>query len=123
MGGQVGGQPSSHASGRRHDQGPEAGAVNDAAVAAYRLSVQAGNPAVGAKARSDVRAYISPLGACQDRRGAASTVSGARREPSTSHEPLTLGSAPRLGPIRAAGVGTGSRVLVSCWRSGRWSGT
>ena len=44
MGGQVGGQPSSHASGRRHDQGPEAGAVNDAAVAAYRLSVQAGNP-------------------------------------------------------------------------------
>jgi len=43
MGGQVE-QPTSNASGRRHGEGPEAGAVNDAAVAAYRLSVQAGNP-------------------------------------------------------------------------------
>ena len=43
MGGQVE-QPTSNASGRRHGEGPEVGAVNDAAVAAYRLSVQAGNP-------------------------------------------------------------------------------
>jgi hypothetical protein len=41
---QVGWQPASHASGQQHDEGPEAGAVNDAAVAAYRHSVQAGNP-------------------------------------------------------------------------------
>ena len=32
------------ASGQREDEVPEASAVNDAAVAAYRLSVQAGNP-------------------------------------------------------------------------------
>ena len=44
VGGQVGGQQASHAGGQRQDGGPEAGAVNDAAVAAYRLSVQAGNP-------------------------------------------------------------------------------
>jgi hypothetical protein len=42
--GQVGGQHASHARGQRHDEGPDAGAVNDAAVAVYRLSVQAGNP-------------------------------------------------------------------------------
>ena len=42
--GQAGGQHASHAAGQRHDEGPDAGAVNDAAVAAYRLSVQAGNP-------------------------------------------------------------------------------
>jgi len=44
MGGQAGGQPTSHASGPRNDDGTDAGAVNDAAVAAYRRSVQAGNP-------------------------------------------------------------------------------
>ena len=32
------------ASEQRHDEVPEGGSVNDAAVAAYRLSVQAGNP-------------------------------------------------------------------------------
>src|SRR5262249_13076578 len=42
--GQAGGQHASHPAGQRQDEGPEAGAVNDAAVAAYRLSVQAGNP-------------------------------------------------------------------------------
>jgi hypothetical protein len=44
IGGQVGGQPASHTSGPRHDAGPDTGAVNGAAVAAYRRSVQAGNP-------------------------------------------------------------------------------
>ena len=43
-GGQVGGQHASPADGQRQDEGPDAGAVNSAAVAAYRLSVQAGNP-------------------------------------------------------------------------------
>jgi hypothetical protein len=43
MGGHVG-QPTSNASAQQRGEGPEAGAVNDAAVAAYRLSVQAGNP-------------------------------------------------------------------------------
>jgi len=42
--GRVGGPHASHAAGQRQDEGPDAGAVNDAAVAAYRLSVQAGNP-------------------------------------------------------------------------------
>ena len=38
------GQPAVPAGGQRDDAVAEAGAVNDAAVAAYRLSVQAGNP-------------------------------------------------------------------------------
>jgi hypothetical protein len=42
--GQAWGQRASHPAGQRQDEGPDAGAVNDAAVAAYRLSVQAGNP-------------------------------------------------------------------------------
>jgi Protein of unknown function (DUF2637) len=42
--GQVAGQPTIPARGQRGNAVPEAGAVNDAAVAAYRLSVQAGNP-------------------------------------------------------------------------------
>jgi len=43
-GGPAGRQPASHPNGQRPDAVPEAGAVNDAAVAAYLLSVQAGNP-------------------------------------------------------------------------------
>jgi hypothetical protein len=42
--GQAAGLPAIPACGQRDDEIPEAGAVNDAAVAAYRLSVQAGNP-------------------------------------------------------------------------------
>ena len=42
--GQAAGQSAIPASGRRDDEVPKAGAINDAAVAAYRLSVQAGNP-------------------------------------------------------------------------------
>ncbi len=38
------GRPAIPAGGQRDDAVAEAGAVNDAAVAAYRLSVQAGNP-------------------------------------------------------------------------------
>jgi hypothetical protein len=40
----VAGQPAIPGGGQRDDAVAEAGAVNDAAVAAYRLSVQAGNP-------------------------------------------------------------------------------
>jgi Protein of unknown function (DUF2637) len=42
--GQAARLPALPASGQRDDEVPEASAVNDAAVAAYRLSVQAGNP-------------------------------------------------------------------------------
>ena len=42
--GQGAGQSPIPASGQRDDEAPEASAGNDAAVAAYRLSVQAGNP-------------------------------------------------------------------------------
>ena len=42
--GQAAGLSAIPASGQRDDEVPEASAVNDAAVAAYRLSVQAGNP-------------------------------------------------------------------------------
>jgi hypothetical protein len=41
---QSGGQPVSPASARHDDGAPEAPVDNDAAVAAYRLSVKAGNP-------------------------------------------------------------------------------
>jgi hypothetical protein len=42
--GQAARLPAIPASEQRHDEVPEASAVNDAAVAAYQLSVQAGNP-------------------------------------------------------------------------------
>ncbi len=42
--GQAAGQSPIHAGGQRDDEALEASAGNDAAVAAYRLSVQAGNP-------------------------------------------------------------------------------
>ena len=42
--GQAARLPALPASGQRDDEVPEASTVNDAAVAAYRLSVQAGNP-------------------------------------------------------------------------------
>ena len=42
--GQAAGQPPILASGQHADEVLEANAVNDAAAAAYRLSVQAGNP-------------------------------------------------------------------------------
>jgi hypothetical protein len=42
--GQAAGQSAIPASGQRDDEVPKASAINDAAVAAYMLSVQAGNP-------------------------------------------------------------------------------
>ena len=70
--GQAAGQSPTPASGQRDDEALEADAGNDAAVAAYRLSVQAGQPAVGTPARPDVRTHIPPLGASQNRRGTTS---------------------------------------------------
>ena len=52
---------------QRDDEVPETSAVNDAAVAAYRLSVQAGNPLSERRLSSDVRAHIPPLGASKNR--------------------------------------------------------
>jgi hypothetical protein len=52
---------------QRDDEVPETSAVNDAAVAAYRLSVQAGKSAVRTPASSDVRTHIPPLGASENR--------------------------------------------------------
>ena len=68
----VAGQPAIPAGGQRDDAVPEAGAVNDAAVAAYRLSVQAGNPLSERKLAQTVRTHIPPLGASQDHRRPAS---------------------------------------------------
>jgi hypothetical protein len=42
--GQAAGRSAIPASGQRDDEVPKASAINDAAVTAYRLSVQAGNP-------------------------------------------------------------------------------
>ena len=66
--GQAAGPSPVPADGQRDDEAREASAVNDAAVAAYRLSVQAGNPLSERRARPDVRAHIPPLGAGQNRR-------------------------------------------------------
>ena len=65
--GQAAGPLSVPADGERDDEAREASAGNDAAVAAYRLSVQAGNPLSERRLRPDVRAHIPPLGAGQNR--------------------------------------------------------
>ena len=70
--GQGAGQSPISASGQRDDEAPGASAGNDAAVAAYRLSVQAGNPLSERRLAPDVRAHIPPLGASQNRRCTAS---------------------------------------------------
>ena len=66
--GQAAGQSPIPAGGQRDDEALEASAVDDAAVAAYRLSVQAGNPLSERRARPDVRTHLPPLGASQNRR-------------------------------------------------------
>ena len=69
----VAGPPAIPASGQCDQAVPKVGAVNDAAVAAYRLSAQAGNPLFGTQAGPDVRTHIPPLGARQNRRRTASS--------------------------------------------------
>ena len=59
---------------QRDDEVPEASAVNNVAVAAYRLSVQAGNPLSERRLSSDVRTHLPPLGASQNRRRTTSII-------------------------------------------------
>ena len=83
--------------GQRDDEVPEASAVNDAAVAAYRLSVQAGQSAVGTPARPDVRTHIPSLGASENGRcptSAAPGLAGHRGHGLTAGPGVILASEP-----------------------------
>ena len=71
----VAGRPAIPASGQRDDAVPEAGAVNDAAVAAYRLSVQAGNPLSERK--------LAQMFGRTSRRWARARIADARQAPSS----------------------------------------
>ena len=72
---QVAGPPAIPASGQRDQAVPEAGAVNDAAVAAYRLSAQAGNPLSERK--------LAQMFGRTSRRWARARIAEARRVPSS----------------------------------------
>jgi Protein of unknown function (DUF2637) len=67
--------PGISASGQRDQAVPEAGAVNDAAVAAYRLSAQAGNPLSERK--------LAQMFGRTSRRWARARIADARRVPSS----------------------------------------
>jgi len=71
---QVAGPPAIPASGQRDQAVPEAAAVNDAAVAAYRLSAQAGNPLSERK--------LAQMFGRTSRRWARARIAEARRAPS-----------------------------------------
>jgi len=72
--GQVAGKRTIRADGQPDHAIAGASAVNDTAVAAYQLSVQAGNPTLRTQARPDVRPHIPPLGASENRRCTTSTA-------------------------------------------------
>ena len=72
---QAAGPPAIPASGQRDQAVPEAGAVNDAAVAAYRLSAQAGNPLSERK--------LAQMFGRTSRRWARARIAEARRVPSS----------------------------------------
>jgi hypothetical protein len=74
------------ASGQRHQTVPEAGAVNDAVVAAYRLSAQAGNPLSERK--------LAQMFGRTSRRWARARIADARRLP---HSGLTGDPAITIG--------------------------
>jgi Protein of unknown function (DUF2637) len=83
---QVAGPPASPASGQRDQVVGEAGAVNDAAVAAYRLSAQAGNPLSERK--------LAQMFGHTSRRWARARIAEARRAPSsglTEDPAITVG--------------------------------
>ena len=65
--GQATGLPAIPADEQRDDEVPEASAVNDAAVAAYRLSVQAGNPLSERRLAHMFGRTPPPLGASENR--------------------------------------------------------
>jgi len=84
---QVAGPPAIPASGQRDQAVPEAGAVNDAAVAAYRLSTQAGNPLSERK--------LAQMFGRTSRRWARARIADARRVPSsglTEDPAITVGA-------------------------------
>jgi hypothetical protein len=88
-------QSSIPASGQRDDEALEASAVNDAAVAAYRLSVQAGNPL------SERR--LAQMFGRTSRRWARARIADARQESPLPDSPSTLVPAGAGGPGRSAG--------------------
>jgi len=77
--GQAARLPALPASGQRDDEVPEASTVNDAAVAAYRLSVQAGNPL------SERR--LAQMFGRTSRRWARARIADARQASSTQQSP------------------------------------
>ena len=81
-------RPSAIPAGGQDDKAaPEAGAVNDAAMAAYRLSVQAGNPLSERK--------LAQMFGRTSRRWARARIAEARRAPSlgpTVDPPITVGA-------------------------------
>jgi len=84
---QVAGPPAIPASGLRDQSVPGAGAVNDAAVAAYRLSAQAGNPLSERK--------LAQMFGRTSRRWARARITEARRVPSsglTGDPAITVGA-------------------------------
>jgi hypothetical protein len=79
--------PGISASGQRDQAVPEAGAVNDAAVAAYRLSARAGNPLSERK--------LAQMFGRTSRRWARARIAEARRVPSSGlmvDPPITAGA-------------------------------
>ena len=84
---QVAGPPAIPASGQRDQAVPEADVVNDAAVAAYRLSAQAGNPLSERK--------LAQMFGRTSRRWARARIAEARRVPSaglTEDPAITVGA-------------------------------
>ena len=77
--GQAARLPAIPATEQRDDEVPEASAVNDAAVAAYRLSVQAGNPL------SERR--LARMFGCTSRRWARARIADARQASSIHESP------------------------------------
>ena len=142
----VAGPPAIPASGRRDQAVPDGGAVDDAAVAAYRLSAQAGNPLserklaqmFGRTSRRWARARIAearrvpsagliadPAITVRAHPGSAreGTLRDAlpRRWPAWSATPgISQASAPRSWCLTIAGItassGRRSAVLPFCWR-------
>jgi hypothetical protein len=79
--GQAAGQSGILASGRRDDEVPKASSINEAAVAAYRLSVQAGNPL------SERR--LAQMFGRTSRRWARARIADARQAPPLQNSPGT----------------------------------
>ena len=114
---QVTGPPAIPASGQRDQAVPEAAAVDDAAVAAYRLSAQAGNPLSERK--------LAQMFERTSRRWARARIAEARRIPSsglTEDPAITVGAQSRSASRRdSQGSSTSAGALGAAGRvrSGR----